>query len=38
MFLFADGTVRPISTNITVPTLQGIATRNGGEVVDLSGF
>jgi prepilin-type N-terminal cleavage/methylation domain-containing protein len=38
MFLFADGTVRPISTGISLSTLQAIATRNGGETVNLSDF
>jgi prepilin-type N-terminal cleavage/methylation domain-containing protein/prepilin-type processing-associated H-X9-DG protein len=34
MFLFADGSVRPIRTQIALPVLQGLATRNGGEVID----
>ncbi len=38
MFLFADGTVRAISNTISVPTLQAIATRNGGEAINSNDF
>jgi prepilin-type N-terminal cleavage/methylation domain-containing protein len=38
MFLFADGTVRPVSTGISLSTLQALATRNGGETIDPNDF
>ena len=37
-FLFADGTVRPIQLGISLPVFQALATRNGGETVDLSEY
>jgi prepilin-type N-terminal cleavage/methylation domain-containing protein len=33
-FLFADGSVRPLSTATSLTVLQALATRNGGEVVN----
>jgi prepilin-type N-terminal cleavage/methylation domain-containing protein/prepilin-type processing-associated H-X9-DG protein len=38
MFLFADGSVRPVRTRITLSVLQALATRNGGEVIDPNDF
>jgi prepilin-type N-terminal cleavage/methylation domain-containing protein/prepilin-type processing-associated H-X9-DG protein len=38
MFLFADGSVRPVSTRIALSVLQGLATRNGGEVINPDDF
>jgi prepilin-type N-terminal cleavage/methylation domain-containing protein/prepilin-type processing-associated H-X9-DG protein len=38
MFLFADGSVRSIRTRIALSVLQGLATRNGGEVIDPDSF
>jgi prepilin-type N-terminal cleavage/methylation domain-containing protein/prepilin-type processing-associated H-X9-DG protein len=38
LFLFADGSVRGVRTGISLPVLQGLATRNGGEVFDQSDF
>jgi prepilin-type N-terminal cleavage/methylation domain-containing protein/prepilin-type processing-associated H-X9-DG protein len=38
MFLFADGSVRPVRTGISLSVLQAIATRNGGEVVNPDDF
>jgi prepilin-type N-terminal cleavage/methylation domain-containing protein len=37
-FVFADGSVRLISYGVSLPTFQGVATRNGGETVDLNGL
>ncbi len=37
-FLFCDGSVRSLSTGVSVPTLQGMATRAGGEVIGQDGF
>jgi prepilin-type N-terminal cleavage/methylation domain-containing protein/prepilin-type processing-associated H-X9-DG protein len=33
-FLFGDGSVRPISNNISMATYDALATRAGGEVID----
>jgi prepilin-type N-terminal cleavage/methylation domain-containing protein/prepilin-type processing-associated H-X9-DG protein len=33
-FLFADGSVRPVRTGISLPVLQALVTRDGGEVVN----
>lgn len=38
MFLFADGSVRPVRRGISLSVLQAIATRNGGEVVNPDDF
>jgi prepilin-type N-terminal cleavage/methylation domain-containing protein/prepilin-type processing-associated H-X9-DG protein len=35
MFLFADGSVRPVRIQLALATLQALATRDGGEVVNL---
>jgi hypothetical protein len=32
-FLFADGSVRPVSVKTDVDIIRALATRNGGEVV-----
>ena len=37
-FVFADGSVHPLSNAIDVPVLQALATINGAEVFDSSGF
>jgi prepilin-type N-terminal cleavage/methylation domain-containing protein/prepilin-type processing-associated H-X9-DG protein len=37
-FAFADGTVRSISNNISIVTFQRLASRNDGQVVDVSGI
>jgi prepilin-type N-terminal cleavage/methylation domain-containing protein len=37
-FIFADGSVHPLSNAIDLPVLQALATISGGEVVDGSGF
>jgi prepilin-type processing-associated H-X9-DG protein len=37
-FLFADGSVRPLRTRISLPVLQALATRDGGEVVNSDEF
>jgi prepilin-type N-terminal cleavage/methylation domain-containing protein/prepilin-type processing-associated H-X9-DG protein len=37
-FLFADGSVRPISTAVSLATLQALATRNGGEILNAGDF
>lgn len=37
-FLYCDGSVRSLSSAVSVPTLQGLATRSGGEVIDMDGF
>jgi prepilin-type N-terminal cleavage/methylation domain-containing protein/prepilin-type processing-associated H-X9-DG protein len=34
-FLFGDGSVRTLTTSIPIQVLQALATRNGGEVVDV---
>jgi prepilin-type processing-associated H-X9-DG protein len=34
MFLFADGSVRPVRTGVPLAALQALATRGGGEPVD----
>ncbi len=34
LFLFADGSVRPIRSSIQLTVLQALATRNGGEALD----
>jgi prepilin-type N-terminal cleavage/methylation domain-containing protein/prepilin-type processing-associated H-X9-DG protein len=36
--LFVDGSVRSVPTQIALPILQALATRNGGEVVNSSDF
>ena len=33
LFLFADGSVRPVSVKTDVDIIRALATRNGGEVV-----
>ncbi len=38
MFLFADGSVRPVRTAIQLSVLQALSTRSGGEVVDPNSF
>jgi prepilin-type N-terminal cleavage/methylation domain-containing protein/prepilin-type processing-associated H-X9-DG protein len=38
MFLFGDGSVRPLSIGIDLKVLQALATRNGGEVVNAGDF
>jgi prepilin-type N-terminal cleavage/methylation domain-containing protein/prepilin-type processing-associated H-X9-DG protein len=38
MFLFADGSVRPVRIRIALPVLQALATRNGGEVLNPDDF
>ena len=38
LFLFADGSVRPVRTGISLSVLQAIATRNGAEVVNPDDF
>jgi prepilin-type N-terminal cleavage/methylation domain-containing protein/prepilin-type processing-associated H-X9-DG protein len=38
MFLFADGSVHPIITGISLSTLQALATRNGGEIFNAGDF
>jgi prepilin-type processing-associated H-X9-DG protein len=38
MFLFADGSVRPVRTGIALSVLQALATRDGGEVIDSNSF
>jgi prepilin-type processing-associated H-X9-DG protein len=38
MFLFADGSVRPVRDGIAISVLQGLATRDGGEVIDPNTF
>jgi prepilin-type N-terminal cleavage/methylation domain-containing protein/prepilin-type processing-associated H-X9-DG protein len=38
MFLFGDGSVRPLRIGIDLKVLQALATRNGGEVVNASDF
>ena len=38
MFCFADGSVRPIRTGVSLSVLQAIATRNGDEVVNPDDF
>ena len=37
-FVFADGSVRSISTAISLALLQGLTTRNGGEILPSSDF
>jgi prepilin-type processing-associated H-X9-DG protein len=37
-FLFADGSVRSLSSSMTLITLQALATRNGGEVINSDGL
>ncbi len=34
MFLFADGSVRPVRTSVALAVLQALSTRAGGEVID----
>jgi prepilin-type N-terminal cleavage/methylation domain-containing protein/prepilin-type processing-associated H-X9-DG protein len=34
MFLFVDGSVRPVRTGVSIAVLQALATRDGGEVVN----
>jgi prepilin-type N-terminal cleavage/methylation domain-containing protein/prepilin-type processing-associated H-X9-DG protein len=34
IFLFVDGSVRPLTTSLSLNVLQALATRNGGEVVN----
>ena len=38
MFLFGDGSVRPLSIGIDLKVLQALATRNGGEVVNANDY
>lgn len=38
MFLFADGSVHSIPFSLSLPTLQALSTRDGGEVVNASEF
>lgn len=38
LFLFADGSVHSISFSLSLPTLQALATRDGGEAVNGSDF
>jgi prepilin-type N-terminal cleavage/methylation domain-containing protein/prepilin-type processing-associated H-X9-DG protein len=38
MFVFADGSVHPISTGISLQLLQALSTRDGGEVVNAGDF
>jgi prepilin-type N-terminal cleavage/methylation domain-containing protein len=38
MFLFGDGSVRPVQAGISLATLQALAPRNGGEVVYSTAF
>ncbi len=37
-FVFADGSVHPLSNAVNLPVLQALATISGGEVVDGGGF
>jgi prepilin-type N-terminal cleavage/methylation domain-containing protein/prepilin-type processing-associated H-X9-DG protein len=37
-FGFADGSVKFLSNSVSLPVLQALSTRNGGEVVDASGY
>ena len=37
-FFFADGSVRPVRTGVTLSVLQALATRDGGEVIDPDSF
>ena len=32
-FVFADGSVRPLSSEVSYPVLQALATRAGGELI-----
>ncbi len=34
LFLFGDGSVRPVHTSVSLPVLQALSTRAGGEVVN----
>jgi hypothetical protein len=34
MFLFADGSVRPVRIGVSLSVLQALVTRDGGEVVN----
>jgi prepilin-type N-terminal cleavage/methylation domain-containing protein/prepilin-type processing-associated H-X9-DG protein len=38
MFVFADGSVRPVRTQVSLSALQALATRAGGEVVNPGDF
>lgn len=38
VFLFADGSVRPLMRGVALPVLQALSTRNGGEVIDPNSF
>jgi prepilin-type N-terminal cleavage/methylation domain-containing protein len=38
LFLFADGSVRPVRKTIPLPVLQALSTRAGGEVIDTASF
>jgi prepilin-type N-terminal cleavage/methylation domain-containing protein/prepilin-type processing-associated H-X9-DG protein len=38
MFLFGDGSVRPIKTHVPLSVLQALSTRAGGEIVDPNSF
>jgi prepilin-type N-terminal cleavage/methylation domain-containing protein/prepilin-type processing-associated H-X9-DG protein len=38
MFVFADGSVRPVRTQVALSVLQALATRAGGEVVNPGDF
>src|SRR5262249_31205141 len=37
-FLFADGSVKPISTSTSTDVLQALATREGGEVLSANDY
>jgi prepilin-type processing-associated H-X9-DG protein len=37
-FAFCDGSVRSMTSAVSVRTLQGLATRAGGEVIDADGY
>jgi prepilin-type N-terminal cleavage/methylation domain-containing protein/prepilin-type processing-associated H-X9-DG protein len=38
MFLFADGSVRPVQTNLSLKVLQALSTRASGEVIDPNSY
>jgi prepilin-type N-terminal cleavage/methylation domain-containing protein len=38
LFLFADGSVRPLAAGMDLATLQALATRDGGEAVNAAAF
>jgi hypothetical protein len=37
-FVFADGSVHSLTTSVDISIVQALATRAGGETVDMSGF